>query len=359
MSPKEQNILRQIIQELLQKQFIHPSLSPCAVPALTVPKKDGQWRLCIDSRAINRITVKYRFPIPRINDLLDKLSGASIFSKLDLKSGYHQIRIRPGDEWKTAFKTVDGLFEWKVMPFGLCNAPSTFMCLMHEVLRPYLDKCCVVYFDDILIYSTSLEEHLTHLNSILETLRHNQLLLNTDKCDFAVSNIHFLGFVLSAEGVHTAPQKIAAIQSWPTPTSLTEVRSFYGLANYYRRFIQNFSGIMEPLTNCLKSSQFSWGREQQRNFEKFKEVLSSAPVLAFPDFDKPFQVDTDASAVGIGVVLSQDGRPVEYFSEKLSHPRQKWSAYEHELYAVVRALKQWEHYLLHRDFVLCSDNQAL
>ncbi|XP_028551234.1 uncharacterized protein LOC110091993 [Dendrobium catenatum] len=279
MSPREHAILQKIVQELLDKQFIQPSLSPCAVPALIVPKKDGQWRLCIDSRAINRITIKYRFPIPRITDLLDKLSGSSIFSKLDLRSGYHQIRIRPGDEWKTAFKTVEGLFEWKVMPFGLCNAPSTFMRLMHEVLKPYLGQFCLVYFDDILIFSSSHEQHVAHLKSVLEILRDNQLFLNLAKCEFAVASVRFLGFVLTAAGVMTDPTKIAAIQDWSQPTSLTDVRSFHGLANYYRRFIKGFSSIMAPITNCLKSAVFAWTPAQQRSFERIKATLCSAPVL--------------------------------------------------------------------------------
>ncbi|KAI0493184.1 hypothetical protein KFK09_027460 [Dendrobium nobile] len=308
MSPNEHKILQQIVDELLEKQLIQPSLSPCAVPALLVPKKDGSWRMCMDSRSINKITVKFRFPMPRMEDMLDKLSGANIFSKLDLRSGYHQIRIRPGDEWKTAFKTRQGLYEWKVMPFGLCNAPATFMRLMNEL---------------------------------------------------ATKQVSFLGYIISADGVNMDPRKVAAIMEWPTPKSLFDIRSFHGLANFYRRFIKGFSIIMAPITDILKQNQFTWAKEQQVSFEATKVALSTAPVLVLPDFNKPFSVDTDASTVGVGAVLSQDNKPVEFFSEKLCPSRQKWTVYEQELYDVIRALKQWEHYLLHQDFVLCSDHKAL
>ncbi|PKU67703.1 RNA-directed DNA polymerase [Dendrobium catenatum] len=359
MSPKEYSILQNIIEDLLNKQLIQHSLSPCAVPALLVPKKDGQWRMCIDSRAINKITTKYRFPVPRVSDLLDRLSGASVFSKLDLRSGYHQIRVRPGDEWKTAFKTRDGLYEWKVMPFGLCNAPATFMRLMHEVLKPFLGKTCVAYFDDILVYSTNMAAHIGHLTEIFQVLQEHQLYINLAKCEFASSKVHFLGFVLSADGVEVDPRKVQAILEWPIPQSLFDIRSFHGLANFYRRFIRGFSVLVAPITDCLKANRFKWSADQLNSFEALKSALSSAPVLTLPNFEKPFNVDTDASSIGIGAVLSQESRPIEFFSEKLSPSRQKWSAYEQELYAVVRALKQWEHYLLHQDFVLCSDNQAL
>ncbi|XP_020700689.2 uncharacterized protein LOC110112721 [Dendrobium catenatum] len=359
LNPKEQQILQGLIDDLLEKQSIQPSMSPCAVPALLVPKKDGSWRMCVDSRAINKITVKYRFPVPRIDELLDQLSGSSIFSKLDLRSGYHQIRIRPGDEWKTAFKTPQGLFEWKVMPFGLCNAPSTFMRMMNELLKPFMGKFCIVYFDDILVYSTNWQDHLTHLVALFDVLKQQRLFINLPKCELGVSQVYFLGFIVSADGVCMDPKKIEAIIDWPTPRTFTEIRSFHGLANFYRKFIKDFSLIMAPITDSLKSKTFDWAEPQQQAFEQVKAAISSAPVLALPDFDKPFTVDTDASAIGVGAVLSQSDKPVAFFSEKLSASRQKWAAYEQELYAIVRALKQWEQYLLHQDFILCSDNKAL
>ncbi|KAI0520337.1 hypothetical protein KFK09_007809 [Dendrobium nobile] len=359
LSPKEQAILQGLVDELLEKQLIQTSISPCAVPALLVPKKDGSWRMCIDSRAINKITVKYKFPVPRVEELLDQLTGASVFSKIDLRSGYHQIRIRPGDEWKTAFKTPHGLYEWRVMPFGLCNAPSTFMSMMAELLKPYMGKFCIVYFDDILVYSTDWQQHLHHLRSLFEVLKQQKLFINLPKCEFATSKVSFLGFLVSAEGIQMDSNKVSAILDWPTPSSFFEIRSFHGLANFYRKFIRHFSLLMAPITECLKSKEFHWGTEQQISFDSVKKAISSAPILSLPNFDKLFVVDTDASSIGVGAVLSQEGKPIAFFSEKLCPTRQKWSAYEQEFYAIVRALKQWEPYLLHQEFILCSDNKAL
>ena len=212
--------------------------------------------MCVDSRAVNKITVRYRFPIPRLDDLLDQIGTARIFSKLDLKSGYHQIRIRPGDEWKTAFKTREGLFEWMVMPFGLSNAPSTFMRVMNQALRPFIGKFVVVYFDDILIFSLTLADHMLHLREVLSVLRRDKLFATSKKCLFGSSEVHFLGYIVSAEGLVVVPSKVSTIRSWPEPSTLSEAHSFHGLASFYRRFVPQFSAIMAPMTNCMREGAF-------------------------------------------------------------------------------------------------------
>jgi hypothetical protein len=315
--------------------------------------------MCVDSMAINKIMVKYRFPIPRLHDMLDILAGAKVFSKLDLRSNYHQNRIQPEDEWKTTFKTNEGLYEWLVMPFGLSNAPSTFMRVMNQVLKPFIGKFVVVYFDDILIYSRGAEERLEQLREVLLMLRSNKLSVNMKKCTFLTDKLLFLRLIVGAEGIHVDEEKVRAIQEWLTPTTVGHVRSFHGLSTFYRRFIRNFSSLVAPITECLRKGQFRWGNEQKASFAVIKERLSSAPVLALPDFEKLFEVDYDAFIVRIWAVLSHEGRPVEFFSEKLCEARQKWTTYELEFYAMIRALKHWEHYLIHWEFVLYSDHQAL
>ena len=347
------------VEDLLRRGLIRESHSPCAVPALLTPKKEGTWRLCVDCRAINWIMVRYRFPIPRIDDLLDQLSGTEIFSKLDLRNGYHQVQIRAGDEWKMTFKTKEGLYEWLVMPFGLSDAPSTFMCLMTEVLRPFADKFVVVYFDDILVYSRSPDEHESHLQAVCTKLQEEKHVANVNKCAFLRSSITFLGFVISAAGIAVDPGKTAAIRDWPILRSPFEVWSFHSLAQFYRRFVKIFSSLAAPLIDLLKASQFEWSAPADRAFQQIKIALLSAPVLHLPDFDKLFDVATDASSSGIDAVLSQDLHLVSYFSEKLCEPKSWYINYDRELYAIVQALKYWRHYLLHREFTLYSDHEAL
>ena len=359
-NPEETKELQRQINELMEKGYIRESLSPCAVPVLLVPKKDGTWRMCVDCRAVNKITIKYRHPIPRLDDMLDELSGAKLFSKIDLKSGYHQIRMREGDEWKTAFKTKHGLYEWLVMPFGLTNAPSTFMRLMNYVLRNFIGKFCVVYFDDILIYSKSMDEHVIHLRAVLEVLRKETLYANLKKCTFCSDKVIFLGFVVSSEGLEVDSEKIKAIQEWPRPTSISQVRSFHGLASFYRRFVPNFSTLAAPLTSTIKkNSTFHWGEEQENSFNIIKDCLTKAPLLALPDFSKTFEIECDASGVGIGAVLTQDGRPIAYFSEKLNGAVLNYPVYDKEMYALIRALETWQHYLWPKEFVIHSDHEAL
>ncbi|KAH9724547.1 Endonuclease [Citrus sinensis] len=359
-NPEETKELQRQVEELLAKGYVRESMSPCAVPVLLVPKKDGTWRMCVDCRAINKITVKYRHPIPRLDDMLDELHGSCVFSKIDLKSGYHQIRIREGDEWKTAFKTKYGLYEWLVMPFGLSNAPSTFMRLMNHVLRAFIGKFVVVYFDDILIYSKGLDEHIEHLQSVLTVLRKEKLYANLKKCSFCTNQIVFLGYVVSAKGIEVDEEKVKAIKEWPTPKSVSEVRSFHGLASFYRRFVKDFSTLAAPLTEIVKKHVgFKWGSEQEKAFNLIKEKLVSAPLLALPDFTKTFEIECDASGIGIGAVLIQEGRPIAYFSEKLGGAALNYPTYDKEMYALVRALETWQHYLLPKEFVIHTDHESL
>ena len=362
MTPQQNEEIARKIQELLDKGLIRKSLSPCAVPSVLAPKKDGKWRLCTDSRAINRITIRYRFPIPRIEDLLDCLGGASYFSKIDLKSGYHQIRIREGDEWKTAFKTNEGLYEWLVMPFGLSNAPSTFMRLMNEVLHDFIGKFVVVYLDDILVYSRNKEEHLQHLKMVFQRLQEQKLKINLEKCDFLKQELVYLGFVISKGELKMDPSKVEAIINWPTPTAIGEVRSFHGLATFYRKFIKNFSNICAPILDTIKGggkTKFEWNNAANKSFEELKQKVAKYPILVLPDFNKVFTVECDASGFAIGVVLSQEDRPVAFFSEKLNEAKKKYSSYDLELYAMVQALKKWRHYLLPKEFIVYTDNHAL
>ncbi|CAM8977654.1 unnamed protein product [Rhodiola kirilowii] len=359
-NPEETKDIQRQVQKLLNKGYVRERLSPCAVPVILVPKKDGSWRMCVDCRAINNIIVRYRHPIPRLEDMLDELSGSVIFSKIDLQSGYHQIRMKEGDEWNTTFKTKFGLYEWLVMPFGLTNAPSTFMRLMNHVLRAYIGRFVVVHFDDILINSRSKEEHLDHIKQVLDVLRKEKLYANMEKCSFCTNKVVFLGYVVSGQGIEVDESKVEEIKNWPTPINVSQVRSFHGLAGFYRRFVKDFSTIAAPLNELTKKGViFKWDESQENAFLELKKRLTEAPLLVLPDFAKTFEIECDASGIGIGGVLMQERKPVAYFSEKLSGAQLNYSVYDKELYALVRALETWQHYLWPKEFVIHSDHEAL
>jgi hypothetical protein len=275
LTPQENDEVKKQVQDLLDKGLVRESLSPCAVPTVLSPKKDGGWRMCMDLRAINKITIRYRFPFPRMDDLMDCLSGANYFSKIDLKSGYHQIRMREGDEWKTTFKMNEGLYEWFFMPFGLTNSPSTFMRLMNEVLKYFIGKFVIVYLDDILVINRTKEDHLRHLTLVMRRLQQEKLLINLKKSSFMKTKLIYLGFVISSNELKMDPEKVKEIREWSSPKNIFEVRSFHGLASFYRKFIRNFSGISAQMMDTVKKrhKSFKWIEGAEKSFNILKEKI--------------------------------------------------------------------------------------
>ncbi|KAJ0937111.1 putative nucleotidyltransferase, Ribonuclease H [Helianthus annuus] len=360
LAPSELQELMSQIQEFLDKGFIRPSVSPWGAPVLFVKKKDGSMRMCIDYRELNKLTVKNRYPLPRIDDLFDQLQRASWFSKIDLRSGYHQLKVKEEDVPKTAFRTRYGHYEFLVMPFGLTNAPAAFMDLMNRVCKPMLDKSVIVFIDDILVYSKSEAEHVCHLRKILDTLRREKLYAKFTKCAFWLREVQFLGHLISADGVLVDPSKIEAVTKWSPPRNPSEIRSFLGLAGYYRRFIQDFSKIALPLTKLTrKEEKFVWGIKQEEAFQTLKEKLTHAPVLTLPEGTEDMVVYSDASQLGLGCVLMQRGKVIAYASRQLKIHENKYPVHDLELAAVVFALKIWRHYLYGVKFTIFTDHKSL
>lgn len=365
LSIAELDELRNQLTDLLDKGFISPSTSPYGAPVLFVKKKDGSLRMCVDYRGLNRITRKNRHPLPRIDELVDRFRTAKVFSKLDLLSGYHQMQVHPDDRHKTAFRTRYGHYEFNVVPFGLTNAPAAFSNMMRIALDPLIDKCVVVYLDDILIYSDNEHDHLRHIRQVLKLLRESGLYCKLSKCAFMQEETEFLGHVISKDGLKTNAGLVKAIREWPAPQTQREVMQFLGLTNFYHQYVKDYANIALPLTALLGSTAiFKWTVEQQKAFDALKDAVTSAPVLRIYDPALSTSVETDASGFAIGAVLFQTdnngvSRPVAYTSKKLSPAQRNYPTHEQELLAVVHALKTWRYYLDGSHFIVYTDHATL
>ncbi|QSS72061.1 hypothetical protein I7I50_03115 [Histoplasma capsulatum G186AR] len=368
MSRDELLVLRKTLNGLLDKGFIRVSNSPAAAPVLFAKKPGGGLRFCVDYRGLNKITRKDRYPLPLINETLERIGKAKWFTKLDISAAFYKIRINEGDEWLTAFRTRYGLYEWTVTPFGLANAPSTFQKYINWALRDLLDEIASAYMDDILIFTDgSLAEHRKHVRQVLDRLREAGLQVDIDKCDFETKSTTYLGFIIEAErGVRMDPKKVEAILNWEAPVSVKGTRSFLGFANFYRRFIKDFSDIARPLTDLTrKDAVFQWTNEASAAFKKLKHMFTSAPMLQSFDPDKHTILETDASGYVVGGALMQydnEGvlRPCAFTSKKMSPAECNYEIYDKELLAIIRCLEEWESELMSVEkFEIVTDHKNL
>ena len=349
LSEKELQELDAYLKENLAKGFIRPSSSSAGYPILFVPKKNGKLRLCVDYRKLNEITIKNRYPLPNSNELRDRLQGAQFFTKLDMRGAYNLIRMKEGHEWKTAFRTRYGLYEYMVMPFGLTNAPASCQELVNNVLRNLLDQCVIAYLDDILIYSKTLDQHIRDVLKVLKCLDEVHLKLEPEKCEFHKQEVPFLGYIVTTNGLRQDPEKVKSILEWPAPTNVKEVQSFLGVVNFNRKFIQGFSEIALPLTRLTrKDTEFSWANEQEQAFNKLKTEVTKEPTLMTFQPGKPIRIETDASDTAIGACLlqqkDQKWHPVAYHSKKMTDTEQNYDIHDKELLAIVDAFQQWRVY---------------
>jgi hypothetical protein len=360
-SPLEMAELERRIKELLDNGYIQPSTSPYGAPVLFVKKpRSEELRLVIDYRQLNRLTLRNRHPIPRIDDLLDSLSGSKVFSSIDLRQAYHQIRLVDSDRPKTAFRTPFGHYEWVTLSMGLTNAPAIFQSVVNNIFRPYLGKFVVVYLDDICVFSKTEEEHTKHLKMVLDKLKEFKLTVAWHKCHFYQKELLFLGHIITQQGVKADPTKVEAVAKYPQPRDPHELRSFLGMSNYFRRYIKQYALIAEPLTRLLKKEcDYVWGEQQAQAFQKLKTALTTAPVLKLPDWqsDSPFEITCDASYQGISGVLMQDGHPVAFESRKLNSAERNYTATELEMLAVVHCVKIWRCYIEGKDVHVFTDHK--
>src|SRR6266481_430695 len=352
LSQHELGVLHEYLDKMIAQGKIKPSKSPAGAPILFVPKPNGKLRLCVDYRGLNNVTVKNRYAPPLMNELRDRVAGAKVFTKLDLRDGYYLVRIKQGDEWKTAFRTRYGHFEYTVMPFGLSNAPATFQAMMNEVLKEFFDQGVVVYIDDVLIYTKTLEEHQALMTKVLKKLEEYGLAIAPHKSIFHAQKVEFLGYILTPEGISMSPEKVKDVLAWVLPKCVKDVQIFMGFANFYRRFILNFSGVCKPITDTLKlkGRNFAWGSPQEKAFIDLKQAFTSGHILKHFDPSQPVQIETDASNFALGGGLSQkhEGRmhPVAFHSRKLSPAECNYDIHDIEMLAIIEALKSWRHYCL-------------
>lgn len=365
LSPAELVATKEYLTKLLKSGKIRPSKSPYGAPLFFVRQK-GQLRGVIDYRALNILTKKNNAPIPRIDELLDRLGQASVFSKMDMKTGFHQIRIKEADVEKTAFNTKYGHFEFLVMPMGLCNAPATFQSLMNSLFYDHLDEFVVVYIDDLLIFSTNRTDHLKHLEIVLSRLQENQLFVGRNKCHFMTDEIEFLGLKVSQNGIHIDPERKKAVEEWPRPRCIKELRSFIGLLQYFRRFVKNFSEVAAPLTNLTRKSSGiqNWNDECSEAFQSLKKKLTSSPILVAPNWEKEFRCHIDAMQYSVGGTLTQldqegQERVVAYYSRRLNEAEESYVSNDRELLGLVYFLKRFRCYLEGSTFEVLTDNQVL
>ena len=357
-------VVEKHIHDMLQQGVIRPSMSPWASPIVLVQKKDGSIRFCVDWRKLNSLTKKDTYPLPKIVDILDSLGGAVYFSTMDLQSGYWQIAVEDRDIEKTAFTTFAGLYEFTKMGFGLCNAPATFQRLMEIALAGLQWSTCLVYLDDILVFSKSFEEHLQCLAKVFNRLMEAGLKLKAKKCAFARKEVPFLGHIVSKEGLHVDPSKVETVMNYEPPKNLTEVWRFLGMTGYYRRFIPEFAKTATPLFNLLKKDEsFEWNEKCQDAFDELKSKLVQAPLLIYPDPTQPYILQCDACKNGIGAVLSQlkEGKehPIAYAAKSLHKHERNYSATQLEAYAVIWSVKHFRPYLYGSHFTVITDHSAL
>jgi hypothetical protein len=351
LSQKESETLKEYIDENLKKGNIRKSSSPAGYPIIFVPKKDGSLRLCVDYRHLNSITIKDRHPLPLIHEIQDRIQGAKYFSKYDITNAYNRIRIKAGHEWKTAFRTKYGHFEYMVMPFGLTNAPATFQRFIFSALEEYLDDFVIAYLDDILVFSKTEEEHVEHNKKVLQKLREAAVTLKLKKCEFHVQETSFLGYTISPDGLGMEEEKVKSITEWPTPRSVKDVQSFLGLANYYRRVIPGYAQIAAGLYRFTKKGEtFLWDQKAEEAFQNLKELFQNRTILAIFDYEKPITIETDASDYALGAQLTQPGndgkpRPIAFWSRKMIPAELNYDIHDKELLAIVSAFQVWRAYL--------------